>query len=417
MPGGVSSPDRSFEAVGGTPRFIEQGQGSRLFDADKLQYIDCVGSWGPLILGHGHRYVVEAVKRAAGRGFTFGAPTKEETDLCDVIVGAVPGIEMVRLVSSGTEATMCALRLARAVTGRKTILKFDGGYHGHVDSLLIKHGSGGAAKGVPDSDGVPSEFTAFTMSAPYNNLAAARKAFQNAKGDMAAVIVEPVAVNRGCVPPADGFLSGLRALCDEHSSLLIFDEVVTGFRVAWGGAQQRYGVTPDITTLGKIIGGGLPIGAFGASREIMSRVAPEGATFQSGTYSGNPIAVAAGLSTLSILRNSPVYKELETKSSEFEEGVLRIASKYRVPVVLNRVGSIWTMYFSDHAVTDHYGGTRSDSNRYAQFFHSMLDEGVYLPPSQHRSAFFSAAPARKDIQQIIERIDVVFKKLAWEMED
>ena len=413
IPGGVNSPVRAFRGVGGTPPFIEQGQGSRVFDVDNLQYIDCVGSWGPMILGHGHRYVVEAVKRAATRGFSFGAPTLGEVELAEMVIAAVPSIEMLRLVNSGTEATMSALRLARAVTGRKKILKFDGGYHGHVDSLLVKAGSGAATFNTPDSAGVPAEVAQLTVSVPYNNLKAVNEAIDE---QIAAIIVEPVAGNMGCIPPADGFLLGLRKICDERGALLIFDEVMTGFRVAYGGAQQRYGIRPDITTLGKIIGGGMPIGAYGASRKIMENVSPLGPVYQAGTLSGNPVAVAAGKSTLSVLKNSSIYDDLEERSAEFEQGVRRAAEKHGVPITFNRVGSMWTIFFTEGPVTDWESANKSNREKFARFFHMMLTEGVYLPPSQMEAAFFSAAHAKKDIQQLIDRADRALKKVAWEFE-
>ena len=414
IPGGVNSPVRAFRGVGGAPLFIEQAQGARIFDADNLQYIDCVGSWGPMILGHGHRYVVEAVKKAATRGFSFGAPTAGEIDLAEMVIQAVPSIEMVRLVNSGTEATMSALRLARAATGRNKILKFEGGYHGHVDSLLVKAGSGGATFNVPDSAGVPEELTRLTLIARYNDLEDVRTQMNGSKGEVAAIIVEPVAGNMGCVPPQPGFLEGLRTICDEHGALLILDEVMTGFRVAYGGAQSRFGVTPDITTLGKIIGGGMPIGAYGGSRKIMELVSPLGPMYQAGTLSGNPIAVASGRATLSVLRNSSIYDDLEERSAEFEKGVREAADKHNVPVTINRVGSMWTMFFNDGPVTDFESANRSNREKFARFFHLMLGEGVYLPPSQLEAAFFSAAHAKKDILQLIERADRVLKKVAWE---
>jgi glutamate-1-semialdehyde 2,1-aminomutase len=416
IPGGVNSPVRAFRAVGGTPPFIEQGQGSRIFDADNLQYIDCVGSWGPMILGHGHRYVVEAVKRAATRGFSFGAPTVGEVELAEMIIAAMPSIEMLRLVNSGTEATMSALRLARGATGRKKILKFDGGYHGHVDSLLVKAGSGGATFNVPDSAGVPDEVTKLTVSVPYNHLDAVTNAMDEHGDDIAAIIVEPVAGNMGVVPPAEGFLQGLRQMCDERGALLIFDEVMTGFRVSYGGAQALYGVKPDITTLGKIIGGGMPIGAYGGSRKLMEHVSPLGPVYQAGTLSGNPIAVAAGKSTLGVLKNSSIYRDLEERSAEFEHGVRRSAEKHSVPITFNRVGSMWTIFFTEGPVTDYESANRSNRDKFARFFHVMLAEGVYLPPSQMESAFFSAAHAKKDILQLIERADRALKKVAWEFE-
>jgi glutamate-1-semialdehyde 2,1-aminomutase len=412
IPGGVNSPVRAFRGVGGTPPFIDMAQGSRIFDADNLQYIDCVGSWGPMILGHCHRYVVEAVKKAATRGFSFGAPTAGEIELAEMVVQAVPSMEMVRLVNSGTEATMSALRLARAATGRGKILKFDGGYHGHVDSLLVKAGSGGATFNVPDSAGVPKEVTALTLSVPYNDLNAVREAVKD--GDIAAIIVEPVAGNMGCVPPQPGFLKGLRAICDESGALLIFDEVMTGFRVAYGGAQALYDIKPDITTLGKIIGGGMPIGAYGAPRKLMELVSPLGPMYQAGTLSGNPIAVASGRATLSVLRNSSIYDDLEERSAEFEDGVRKAAEKHGVPITFNRVGSMWTLFFAENPVTDFESANTSNREKFARFFHLMLGEGVYLPPSQLEAAFFSAAHAKKDILQLIERVDRVLKKVAWE---
>jgi glutamate-1-semialdehyde 2,1-aminomutase len=413
IPGGVNSPVRAFRAVGGTPPFIEQAQGSRIFDADNLQYIDCVGSWGPMILGHGHRYVVEAVKKAATRGFSFGAPTVGEVELAEMIVQAVPSIEMIRLVNSGTEATMSALRLARAATKRNKVIKFDGGYHGHVDSLLVKAGSGAATFNEPDSAGVPLELAKLTISVPYNNLAAVREAMDD---DVAAIIVEPVAGNMGCVPPAEGFLKGLREICDKNGTLLILDEVMTGFRVAYGGAQQLFDIKPDITTLGKIIGGGMPIGAYGGRRELMQLISPLGPTYQAGTLSGNPVAVAAGKSTLSVLKNSSIYSDLEERSAEFEAGVKAAAERHGVPVTFNRVGSMWTIFFNEGPVTDFESANRSNREKFARFFHLMLGEGVYLPPSQLEAAFFSSAHAKKDILQLIERVDRVLKKIAWEFE-
>jgi glutamate-1-semialdehyde 2,1-aminomutase len=413
IPGGVNSPVRAFKGVGGTPLFIDMALGSRIFDADGLQYIDCVGSWGPMILGHGHRYVVEAVKKAATRGFSYGAPAVGEVELAEMIAQAIPSIEMVRLVNSGTEATMSALRLARAATGRKKIVKFDGGYHGHVDALLVKAGSGGATFNVPDSAGVPKEVTELTISVPYNNLAAVREAMD---AEVAAMIVEPVAGNMGCVPPAEGFLQGLRDICTESGALLILDEVMTGFRVAYGGAQSLFNIKPDITTLGKIIGGGMPIGAYGGSRELMQLVSPLGPMYQAGTLSGNPIAVAAGKATLGVLKNSSIYADLEERSGEFQTGVMKSADKHGVPLTVNRVGSMWTIFFTEGPVTDYESANRANRDKFARFFHLMLAEGVYLPPSQLEAAFFSAAHAKKDILQMIERADRVLKKIDWEFE-
>jgi glutamate-1-semialdehyde 2,1-aminomutase len=330
-----------------------------------------------------------------------------------MIAQAIPSIEMVRLVNSGTEATMSALRLARAATGRKKIIKFDGGYHGHVDALLVKAGSGGATFNVPDSAGVPKEVTELTISVPYNNLDAVREAMDS---EVAAVIVEPVAGNMGCVPPADGFLQGLRDICTENGALLILDEVMTGFRVAYGGAQSLYNVKPDITTLGKIIGGGMPIGAYGGSRELMQLVSPLGPMYQAGTLSGNPIAVAAGKATLGVLKNSSIYADLEERSGEFQTGVTKSAEKHGVPLTVNRVGSMWTIFFTEGPVTDYESANKSNRERFSRFFHLMLGEGVYLPPSQLEAAFFSAAHAKKDILQLIERADRVLKKINWEFE-
>ncbi|HVR43982.1 MAG TPA: glutamate-1-semialdehyde 2,1-aminomutase [Thermoanaerobaculia bacterium] len=417
MPGGVSSPVRAFKAVGGTPPFIEQGQGSRIFDADNLQYIDCVGSWGPLILGHAHRYVVEAVKKAASRGSSFGAPTAGEIELAELIIDAIPSVEMLRLVNSGTEATMSAIRLARAATGRKRILKFDGGYHGHVDSLLVRAGSGGLTFGTPDSAGIPEELASLTHSTRYNDLGAVRAVFDAHPGEIAAIIVEPVAGNMGCVPPAPGFLEGLRELCDRTGTLLIFDEVMTGFRVAWGGAQLLYQVRADLTTLGKIIGGGIPLAAYGGRKDLMNLVSPVGPVYQAGTLSGNPIAVAAGKSTLSILKNDGIYRDLAERSAEFDEGARKAAQKHGLPITLNRVGSMWTVFFTEGPVTDLESAKRSSVEKYARFFHLMLADGVYLPPSQFESAFFSSAHARKDIQQIVERTDRAFRRVAFEFDE
>jgi glutamate-1-semialdehyde 2,1-aminomutase len=414
MPGGVNSPVRAFRGVGGVPLFIDMAQGSRLYDADNLQYIDCIGSWGPMILGHGHRYVVEAVRKAATRGFSFGAPTAGEIELAEMVIQAVPSMEMVRLVNSGTEATMSALRLARAATGRKKILKFEGGYHGHVDSLLVKAGSGGATFNVPDSAGVPSELTDLTLIARYNDLDDVRAQIAASQGEVAAIIVEPVAGNMGCIPPQPGFLEGLRTICDESGALLILDEVMTGFRVAYGGAQERFKIRPDITTLGKIIGGGMPIGAYGGSRKLMELVSPLGPMYQAGTLSGNPIAVAAGRATLSVLRNSSIYDDLEERGAEFEAGVRARAEKHGVPLTLNRVGSMWTLFFTEGPVVDFDSANRSNREQFGRFFHLMLGEGVYLPPSQLEAAFFSAAHAKKDIAQIVERVDRTLKKIAWE---
>jgi glutamate-1-semialdehyde 2,1-aminomutase len=410
LPGGVNSPFLSFHHAGGSPRFIEQAQGSRMFDIDNLQYIDCIGSFGPTILGHAHRYVVEAVKRAATRGFGYAAPGVEEVELAEAVSQAIPSIEMFRLVNSATEATVSTIRVARAATGRRKILKFDGCFHGDVDELMINSSPDVTAAGIPD------EMFQLVVSVPFNDLEAARQALLNGRNEFAAIIVEPVASAMGCVPPAKGFLSGLRELCDSEGTLLIFDEVTTGFRVTYGGAQQLFGVRADLTTLGRIIGGGLPMAAFGGSRKLMQLVSPLGPVFQSGTLAGNPVAVAAGKSTLSVLKNEAVYRDLEERALEFETAVNRGAEKYGVRLQLNRVGSMWTIFFTDQEVTNLVTARRSNLRKFSRFFNLMLGEGVYLPPSQFEVAFFSSAHAKKDITQLVERTDRVLKKVAWEFE-
>lgn len=417
IPGGVNSPARAFEEVEGTPRFIESALGSRIFDADKLQHIDCMGAWGSMILGHAHRYVVEAVRRSAMKGFTYGAATQPEIEIAEMISAAFPSIEKVRLVDTGTTAIANAIRLARAATGRDLILKFDAGFHGGVDATLIEPGSGPERLGEPGSPGVPKRVAAMTVTVPYNDSAAVEDAFALHGEDLAAVVVEPVASGIGCIPPQQGFLQKLRELCDGKKTLLIFDEVVTGFRVAWGGAQELFDVVPDITCLGRIIGGGLPLGAFGASADLMDLLRPDGPVVIEGVGAGNSISVAAGLSTLSILRNGPIYKDLEMRTSEFEKGVLRAATDHGIPVAFNRVGSMWTIFFSEDPVTDLESAKKSKSHFFSRFFNLMLGEGVHLPPSQFETAFFSAAHARKDIQQIVERVNVVFKRMSREFED
>lgn len=393
IPGGVNSPVRAFRAVGGSPPFIARGQGPHIWDADGNEYIDYVCSWGPLLLGHCHPEVVEAVRKALESGASFGAPTEREVELAEAIVDAVPSIEMVRLVNSGTEAVMSALRLARAYTHRDLTVKFEGCYHGHVDSLLVKAGSGVATLGVPDTAGVPKAFADSTIALPYNSPAAAAECFERRGERIAAVIVEPVAGNMGCAPPAPGFLEKLRELTSQHGSLLIFDEVMTGFRVAYGGAQERYGVRPDLTTLGKIIGGGLPVGAYGGRRDIMSMVAPAGPVYQAGTLSGNPLAVAAGLATLRALKAHPeIYAQLEERGARLEAAA-------PAGTTVNRVGSMITWFFCESPVTDYESAQRADRERFARFFRWMLERGVYLPPSQFEAAFLSAAHTDEDIER------------------
>jgi glutamate-1-semialdehyde 2,1-aminomutase len=403
IPGGVNSPVRAFRSVGGNPVFIRQGQGSRLFDVDGNEYIDYVGSWGPLLLGHRHPEIVAVLECALEIGTSFGAPTAGEIDLAEEICYAVPSIEMVRLVNSGTEATMSAIRLARAFTGRDLILKFDGGYHGHVDSLLVQAGSGLATLGIADTRGIPQSFCDTTISVPFNSVPAVQAAFDAHGKRIAAIIVEPVAGNMGCVPPSPGFLEALRRITQAAGALLIFDEVMTGFRLAFGGAQQRYGITPDLTTLGKIIGGGLPVGAYGGRKEIMQMIAPSGPVYQAGTLSGNPLAVAAGLAMVRHLKEHPeVYDLLEARAA-------KLCAAVPEGITVNRVGSMFTCFFTDQPVTDYESAKRSDTARFGRFFRAMLDRGVYLAPSQFEAAFVSAAHSDRDIDETIAAATEAFK--------
>lgn len=399
LPGGVNSPVRAFKAVGGGPVFIERGAGAKVFDVDGNVYIDYVCSWGPLILGHAHPAVVEAVRAAAGRGTSYGAPTELEVELAKRIVAALPAVEMVRLVNSGTEATMSAIRLARAYTGRAKIVKFEGCYHGHGDAFLIKAGSGALTLGVPSSPGVPASVAGDTITAPYNDLEAVRQIFELEGKRIAAVILEPVAGNMGVVPPAADFLVGLRALCSEHGALLIFDEVITGFRVSYGGAQELYGVDPDLTCLGKIIGGGLPVGAYGGRREIMELVAPAGPVYQAGTLSGNPLAVAAGIATLDLLKQPGTYDRLNELAGRLAAGLEKAAAEEGIPVAVNRVGSMLTMFFTPGPVQDFGGATSADTVKFAGFFRGMMNAGVYLPPSQFEALFVSLAHTPAEIDE------------------
>ena len=398
IPGGVNSPVRAYRAVGGTPPFIVRGEGSHIWDADGNEYVDYVGSWGPLILGHRPKCVIEAIERALENGTTFGAPTESEVELAELIRECVPSIEMVRLVSSGTEATMSALRVARGVTGRDLTVKFEGCYHGHVDSLLVKAGSGMATLGIADTQGVPRAFAESTIALPFNSIAAVEKAFHEHGPKIAAVIVEPVVGNMGCVPPVPGFLKALRDLTTRHGALLIFDEVMTGFRLALGGAQERFGIRPDLTTLGKIVGGGMPLAAYGGRGDIMSRVAPVGPIYQAGTLSGNPMAVAAGLAMLRYLKDHPeVYAALE-------ENTARLTANPPPGVTVNRVGSMFTFFFTSEPVTDWNSAAKSDTARFGAFFHSMLDRGIYLAPSQFEAGFVSAAHSDEDIERTVQAV-------------
>src|SRR5438876_7769153 len=391
LPGGVNSPVRAFRGVGGDPVFIDHANGPYLYDVDGNRYLDYVQSWGPMILGHGHPAVLEAVTEAAGRGFSFGAPTAAESQLAELVIESVPSIEMIRFVNSGTEATMSALRLARAFTGRNKIIKFSGCYHGHADMLLVQAGSGVATMGLPDSPGVPPEATGNTLIAPYNDSAAVEELFRTYPQEIAAIIVEPVAANMGLVLPLPGFLEKLRKLTREYGALLIFDEVMTGFRVALGGMQERVSITPDLTCLGKIIGGGLPVGAYGGRREIMEQVAPLGAVYQAGTLSGNPLAMAAGIATLTEMRKPGQYEELERKSQLLGEGMERGLHDSGLGLQFVRIGAMFCLYFTQEPVTDYVTATRADTLRFARFFWNMLAHGVYLPPSQFEACFISLA--------------------------
>jgi glutamate-1-semialdehyde 2,1-aminomutase len=402
MPGGVNSPVRAFRGVGGTPRFIASARGATMTDVDGRAYIDYVGSWGPMILGHADAEVIEAIREALSRGTSYGAPTALEVEMAEEIIDAVPSVEMVRMVNSGTEATMSALRLARGATGRDKILKFEGCYHGHGDSLLVKAGSGVATLGLPDSPGVTASVAQNTITAPFNDTAALEEVFAEHGADVAAVIVEPVVGNMGCVPPREGYLQALRDVTKRHGAILIFDEVMTGFRLARGGAQELYGVTPDLTTLGKIIGGGLPVGAYGGRREIMEQVAPAGPVYQAGTLSGNPLAMTAGLATLRRLRDRAVYERLEEAGLRLTEGIAEAAREAGVETVTNRVGSMFTAFFTDAPVTDWPTAARSDRRRYGRFFHSMLEEGVYLAPSQFEAAFLGVAHTDELLDRTVE---------------
>ncbi|MCK9374532.1 MAG: glutamate-1-semialdehyde 2,1-aminomutase [Syntrophobacterales bacterium] len=402
IPGGVNSPVRAWQAVGLTPRLIVKGAGARVFDVDGNSYLDYMASWGPLILGHAAPPVVAAVQAAAARGTSFGASTPGELELAEVLCAAVPGLEMVRLVNSGTEATMSALRLARGVTGRPRVIKFDGCYHGHADSFLVAAGSGVLTHAIPGSPGVPAEIADLTMSLPYNDLDAVHRAVQRYAGEIAALIVEPVAGNMGVVPPRPGFLPGLRQICDAAGILLIFDEVITGFRVGRGGAQALYGVKPDLTCLGKIIGGGLPVGAYGGRRDLMSQMAPVGPIYQAGTLSGNPVAVAAGLATLKALEEPGVYEDLEDNGAWLARELARAAVRQGVDLTINRVGSMLTVFFTPGPVANLEDAKRCDLNRFRQFFQGMLAAGVMLPPSQFEAFFVSLAHARQDLQDTVD---------------
>ncbi|MEX2303394.1 MAG: glutamate-1-semialdehyde 2,1-aminomutase [Bryobacterales bacterium] len=415
IPGGVNSPARAFRSVGGTPAFIQRGEGSRLYDVDGNSYLDFVGSWGPLLLGHRHPKVIAALQEVLAVGTSFGAPTEREVEIAELICELVPSIQMVRLVNSGTEATMSALRVARGFTGRDLAVKFIGCYHGHVDSLLVKAGSGVATLGITDSAGVPRAFADTTIPLPFNSIEAVEECFRQHGSKIACVIVEPVVGNMGCVPPQEGFLQALREITEREGALLIFDEVMTGFRVALGGAQQLYGVTPDLTTLGKVIGGGLPVGAYGGRLDVMRMVAPLGPVYQAGTLSGNPLAVAGGLATLRLLRDSPgLYEALDRRGARLADGVAAAARDADIAVTINRVGSMITFFFNDGPVRNFDEASRSDAKRFGRFFHGMLDAGVYLPCSQYEAAFLSAEMTDQDVDDTIAAAAKVLKAVARE---
>ena len=404
IPGGVNSPARAWGSVGGDPLFFKKASGSRIWDVDDNELIDYVCSWGPMILGHAHPAVIDAAVDAARSGTSFGAPTELEVEMARRVVAAVPSIEVVRFVSSGTEATMSALRLARAKTGRDKILKFNGGYHGHEDALLVEAGSGLANQGIASSAGVHAGYAASTLVANYNNFDSVRELLEANPGEVAAVIVEPIGGNMGVVTPAPGFLEGLRDLTTEHGALLIFDEVISGFRVALGGAQTVYGVTPDITCLGKIVGGGFPVGAYGASAEIMSDVAPLGPMYQAGTLSGNPVAMAAGIATIDELSKPGVYEGLQAKTDKLADGVLDVFGSAGVPAVINRACGLMTVFFTNNQVTDMDSASATDREAFGAFFHGMVDNGVYLPPSQFEAWFVSTAHTDADIDSTLESV-------------
>jgi glutamate-1-semialdehyde 2,1-aminomutase len=414
IPGGVNSPARAFAAVQCDPPFIVRGLGSHLFDADGNEYVDYIGSWGPLILGHAAPEVIDAVIAAARNGTSFGASTAAEADLAEVVLSAFPQMQKVRFVNSGTEATMSAIRLARAYTKRKYIVKFEGCYHGHADALLVKAGSGIATLSIPGSAGVPEEFTQFTLALPFNSVDAVEHAFSKYRHQIACVIVEPVVGNMGCVPGNGGYLAALRLITQREKAVLIFDEVMTGFRLAFGGAQELYGIRPDLTTMGKIIGGGLPVGAYGGPSEIMDLVAPLGPMYQAGTLSGNPLAMAAGLATLRYLRNhkNELYLRLDRSSARLADGVSAAAEDAGIPLRCNRVGSMFTWFFTQDPVTDWNSANKSDTEAFARFFRSMLDQGFYLPPSQFEAAFLSTAHSEQDVHQTIAAAKQAFAGMA-----
>ena len=411
IPGGVNSPVRACRSVGCDPIFIERARGAHVWDVDGNEYLDFVGSWGPMILGHANPLIVKAVQETAVQGTSFGASTPREIDLAAMVVEAVPSVEKVRFVNSGTEATMSAVRLARGYTGRKVVVKFDGCYHGHADSFLVKAGSGLLTLGIPGSPGVPEDIVKNTVSIPYNDLEVLEKTLRDPALDIACVIIEPVAGNMGCVVPADGFLASLRRLTEELGIVLIFDEVITGFRLAYGGAQEFFGITPDLTCLGKIIGGGLPVGAYGGKAEIMDCIAPDGPVYQAGTLSGNPLAMAAGIATLKQLQQQDFYTQLNNKATEFAGKLTEVATRCSMPVTLNRVGSLMTGFFTEVPVRDFDSAMTADTSRYGQHYRQMLEKGMNVAPSQFEVMFVSAAHTAKDLEKAAEMTEWSFKKI------
>ncbi len=412
IPGGVNSPVRAFKSVGGTPVFIDRADGAYIYDVDGKQYIDYIGSWGPMLLGHNHPAIRNAVITAAEKGLSFGAPCPAEIEMAELVTSLVPSMEMVRMVSSGTEATMSAIRLARGYTGRDTIVKFEGCYHGHADSLLVKAGSGALTLGVPNSPGVPADFAKYTLTCEFNNLEQLGALFAEKGTDIACVIVEPVAGNMNCIPPNPGYLQGLRSLCDQYGAVLIFDEVMTGFRVALGGAQAYYNVQPDLTTLGKIIGGGMPVGAFGGKKAIMQHIAPLGPVYQAGTLSGNPIAMAAGLAALKEISKPGVYESLTAKTSQLLQGLTAAAAKHGVPLSVNQVGGMFGLFFTTApTVTSYAQATQCNIEAFKQFFHLMLAEGIYLAPSAYEAGFLSLAHSDADLAATIAAAERAFAQL------
>ncbi|ACJ27926.1 Glutamate-1-semialdehyde-2,1-aminomutase [Shewanella piezotolerans WP3] len=413
IPGGVNSPVRAFNGVGGSPRFIEKADGAYIFDADGKKYIDYVGSWGPMILGHNHPKIRAAVLEAVENGLSFGAPTELEVTMAEKVIEMVPSMEQVRMVSSGTEATMSAIRLARGFTSRDKILKFEGCYHGHADCLLVKAGSGALTLGQPSSPGIPEDFAKHTLTATYNDLDSVKALFEQYPDAISCIILEPVAGNMNCIPPVEGFLEGLRAICDQYGALMIIDEVMTGFRVSKSGAQGHYGVTPDLTTLGKVIGGGMPVGAFGGRKDVMQFIAPTGPVYQAGTLSGNPIAMSAGLAQMEALCEDGVYEQLAAKTQYIAEGFKAAANKHGIPMAINYVGGMFGFFFTDEEkVTSFEQVTKCDAEKFPEFYHGMLDEGVYLAPSAYEAGFLSLAHGEAELEATLAAAERVFAKMA-----